>query len=236
MDITRRAVLQVAGAAAGAGALTLVGAGGAPRAAEADAPFATFDGDELHLGFPTAGLRRVVAVRGGLDVGRTLGSRSTDTLAGLGPDPLEVGAFIRVGEDVQGAVDPYPSHRALPAPGALVELEITLGPRDDWFTAGALAVLIQQEWEVTPQSDRVGIRLRGDRPLERAVAGELPSEGAVTGAIQVPADGQPVVFLPDHPLTGGYPIIAALTDRARDLAGQIPPGARVRFRVAGSAG
>lgn len=77
----------------------------------------------------------------------------------------------------------------------------------------------------------MGIRLQGDVPLERAVGGELPSEGAVTGAIQVPPDGQPVLFLPDHPLTGGYPIIGALTDRSLDLAAQLPPGVRVRFTV-----
>ena len=69
-------------------------------------------------------------------------------------------------------------------------------------------------------------------PLERAREGELESEGAVTGAIQVPPDGQPVLFLPDHPLTGGYPIIGAVVDRDLDLAGQLPPGARIRFRIA----
>lgn len=71
----------------------------------------------------------------------------------------------------------------------------------------------------------------GEVPLERAVGGELPSEGAVTGAVQVPPDGQPVLFLPDHPLTGGYPIIGALTDRSLDLAGQLAPGVRLRFTV-----
>ncbi len=111
----------------------------------------------------------------------------------------------------------------------LVDLEITLGPRDDWFTPAARDALTTQEWTITPRSDRVGIRLHGDVPLERSRSGELPSEGAVTGAIQVPPDGQPVLFLPDHPLTGGYPIIGAITDRSLDLAGQLPPGARIRF-------
>src|SRR5690606_40604753 len=86
-------------------------------------------------------------------------------------------------------------------------------------------------WHVTQLADRVGIGLQGEMALERAGDGELPSAGAVTGAIQVPPDGQPVLFLPDHPLTGGYPIIGALTDRCLDLAGQLPPGARIRFRV-----
>ncbi len=92
-----------------------------------------------------------------------------------------------------------------------------------------MASLLAQEWEVTPRSDRVGLRLAGT-PLERRRAGELPSEGAVTGAIQVPPDGQPVLFGPDHPLTGGYPVIGAVVDAHLDLVGQLPPGARVRFR------
>jgi len=194
-------------------------------------PFATFDGDELDLASPTSGLRYVIAVRGGIRVAEELGSRSSDTLSGLGPAPLTLGSVVEVGEDAPQLIDPYPVQRSLPASGDLVELDITLGPRDDWFTPAALATLTEQEWLVTPQTDRVGMRLRGEVPLQRTVHEELPSEGAVTGAIQVPADGQPVLFLPDHPLTGGYPIIGALTDAALDLAAQLPPGVRIRFRV-----
>ena len=119
--------------------------------------------------------------------------------------------------------------------GSLVELAIVLGPRDDWFTPAALQTLTSREWSVTARSDRVGVRLQGDVALERTRDGELPSEGAVTGAIQVPPDGQPVLFLPDHPLTGGYPIIGAVIDRDLDRAGQLPPGARIRFRVVDAA-
>lgn len=117
----------------------------------------------------------------------------------------------------------------------MVELAIVLGPRDDWFTPAALQTLTSQEWSVTARSDRVGVRLQGDVALERTRDGELPSEGAVTGAIQVPPDGQPVLFLPDHPLTGGYPIIGAVIDRDLDRAGQLPPSARIRFRVVDAA-
>jgi KipI family sensor histidine kinase inhibitor len=194
-------------------------------------PFATSDGDELHLGHPERGIRYVIGVRGGVAAASALGSRSADTLAGLGPAPLVGGDVVAIGGEVVGAVDDLVVPRVLPAPGDLVELAITLGPRDDWFTPAALRVLTEQDWLVSPRSDRVGVRLHGDRGLERAIEGELPSEGAVTGAIQVPRDGQPVLFLPDHPLTGGYPIIGALTDHALDIAGQLPPGARVRFRI-----
>ncbi|MBO0980717.1 urea amidolyase family protein [Microbacterium sp. SD291] len=214
------------------GDLTLADTSGLERAVAHGEPFATVDGDELHLGSPTHGLRYAIAVRGGILASSALGSRASDTLAGLGPAPLRAGDTVDIGADAPHAVDPHPQPRPLPASGDVVELEITLGPRDDWFTPAALQMLTGQDWEVTPRSDRVGIRLHGEAPLERAVTGELPSEGAVTGAIQVPPDGQPVLFLPDHPLTGGYPIIGALTDRCLDLAGQLPPGCRIRFRIA----
>lgn len=221
----------VAAVSGAEGALELVDATGVARRIAHGAPFATVEGDELTLGHPTSGLRYIIAVRGGVAVDPALDSRASDTLAGLGPAPLAAGDVLGVGDSARHPVEPDVTPRTLPASGELVDLEITLGPRDDWFTASALATLTGQEWTVTPRSDRVGIRLEGAVPLERSVSGELPSEGAVTGAIQVPPDGQPVLFLPDHPLTGGYPIIGALTDRSLDLAGQLPPGVRVRFTV-----
>lgn len=234
LEIVGAATLRFHGAGVAAvtgaiGELTLTDADGLETVLEHGAPFATFDGDELALGAPAQGLRYVVAVRGGILARPALGSRATDTLAGLGPAPLVTGDVVAIGVDARDAVQPDPLPRPLPASGDLVELTITLGPRHDWFTPAALRALTEQEWEVTAQADRVGIRLHGHTPLERAVLGELPSEGAVTGALQVPPDGQPVLFLPDHPLTGGYPVIGALTADALDLAGQLPPGARVRF-------
>ncbi|UWF77673.1 MULTISPECIES: urea amidolyase family protein [Microbacterium] len=219
------------------GDLTLTDRDGLARGIRQGEPFAVADGDELLLGHPSRGLRYVIGVRGGIRAPAALGSVSADTLAGLGPAPLRAGDVVATGDPrtAPHAVDPLPLPRPLPASGDTVELEITLGPRDGWFTEAALAALTGQDWEVTPRSDRVGIRLHGETPLERAITGELPSEGAVTGAIQVPPDGQPVLFLPDHPLTGGYPIIGAVTDRCLDLAGQLPPGARIRFRITGEA-
>jgi allophanate hydrolase subunit 2 len=112
-----------------------------------------------------------------------------------------------------------------------VELEVELGPREDWFTAAAIETLFGEEYSVTPASDSVGLRLDGPA-LTRARHDELPSEGVVRGAIQVPPDGKPIVFQSDHPVTGGYPVIAVLTPRAADLAAQARPGARLRFRPA----
>jgi allophanate hydrolase subunit 2 len=112
-----------------------------------------------------------------------------------------------------------------PAPGAL-DLVIRLGPRDDWFTADAVATLLGTPYLISPRCDRVGARLSGPA-LQRARTDELPSEGTVLGAVQVPPDGQPLIFLADHPTTGGYPVIAVVDD-VTPLA-QARPGTTVRF-------
>ncbi|QMU96996.1 5-oxoprolinase/urea amidolyase family protein [Microbacterium esteraromaticum] len=224
-----------AGVAAVAGAdaeLAVIRADGRAVSIPHGAPFAVADGDRLEIGPPMRGLRVSIAVRGGIRMPDQLGSRSTDTLSGIGPAPLRAGDLIAIGDAPTTAVESASPPRELPAPGDLTVLDITRGPRDDWFVRDSVGLLTEQEWLVTPRSDRVGIRLHGERALQRAIPDELPSEGAVAGAIQVPSDGQPVLFGPDHPTTGGYPIIGALTDRARDLAGQLPPGARIRFRLA----
>jgi len=117
----------------------------------------------------------------------------------------------------------------LPSVHSDVVLDVVLGPRTDWFTPEAVVLLASQRWRVTPQSNRVGLRLAGDVPLARAISEELSSEGTPTGAIQVPASGQPVLFLADHPLTGGYPVIGCVAPYHLDRAGQIPVNAWVRF-------
>ena len=93
----------------------------------------------------------------------------------------------------------------------------------------AIELLCTQRWQVTPQSNRVGLRIAGEVPLSRTITAELPSEGTPLGALQVPANGQPVLFLADHPLTGGYPVIACVAPHHLDRAGQIPVGAWLRF-------
>lgn len=208
-----------------------------PRPGE---PFALDDGDELRLAAPARGVRAYVAVRGGIDVPPVLGSRAADVLAGLGPDPLGSGDVLPVGATDRGlpaaAPPPWagaPAVDDLPAPGGTTELTVVLGPRDDWFDAAAIDRLTSQDWLVTPRSNRIGLRLAGDplvRLPERTTA-ELPSEGCVTGAIQVPPDGLPVLFLADHPLTGGYPVVGAVVADQVPLAGQLPAGARVRFTI-----
>ena len=185
------------------------------------------DGAELSLGTPARGLRTYLAVRGGIDVAPVLGSRSTDVLAGLGPAVLEPGDLLPVGPAPENPplLDHVPT---APIGAEEVRLRVRLGPREDWFTERAHRTLLDDAYEVTPRSDRVGARLAGP-VLERSREGELPSEGMVPGALQVPPGGEPVLFLADHPVTGGYPVIAVVCSADLPIAAQGRPGTRVRF-------
>ncbi|MGV2126256.1 5-oxoprolinase/urea amidolyase family protein [Agrobacterium vitis] len=208
-------------------------ASGRVMQAETYQPIALEPGDTVSLGQPPQGMRSYLAVRGGFAVQPVLGSYATDTLAVVGPEPVTAGTVLTLKGSSEGltAVSLYESPpQDLPSAGDIVTLDVVLGPRTDWFTEKGLATLTDQLWQVTPQSSRVGIRLAGDVPLERIDSAELPSEGTATGAIQVPHSGQPVLFLADHPLTGGYPVIGTVAEYHLDLAGQIPINARIRFR------
>ena len=228
-----RATLAVAGAPV---PLTLQAPGGRCWPVASHAAIALDDGDRLQLGMPSSGVRCYIAVRGGFNVAPVLGSCSSDTLAHIGPPALQAGDRLAVGSAVpadalRAAQPPDAPPSDLPRPGNEVLLDVLLGPRADWFTPEAIALLQSQAWQVTPQSNRIGMRLAGGLPLTRSRHDELPSEGTVAGALQVPAGGQPVLFLADHPLTGGYPVIAVLASHHLNLAAQIPVGCSVRFRV-----
>jgi KipI family sensor histidine kinase inhibitor len=210
--------------------LTTTGRGAAPRTRQMAAPFALRDGDLLELGPANEGLRTYLAVRGGLDLPTVLGSRSMDSLSRLGGGPLRAGDVLPVGPAPRGSAAPEANPVRLPVRGRAV-LRVRLGPRDSWFTPAALDVLAGQTWCVTAASNRVGLRLSGATPLLRPDGRELPSEGVVAGAIQVPASGQPVIFLADHPVTGGDPVIATLVPEDLPVAAQLPPGTEVRLEV-----
>jgi biotin-dependent carboxylase-like uncharacterized protein len=197
------------------------------RAAPFDAPLTLAPGQVLALGTPPVGLRGYLAVRGGVDVPPVLGSRSTDTLSGLGPARLTAGDRLAVGRLM--ADEPFVDVAAVRPPSSRPVLGVLPGPRRDWLVAGAWTALCSHEWTVTPDSNRVGLRLSGPT-LERARADELPSEGLVPGAVQVPPDGSPVLFLADHPVTGGYPVLAVVRTADLPAAAQLRPGDVVRFR------
>ena len=198
------------------------------------------DGAVLSLGMPSGGLRTYLTVRGGIDVPPVLGSRSTDTLSGVGPPPVRVGDVLPIGDP--GAAFPRVDHVARPSPpaGRPEVLEVLPGPRAGWVGGWGtdLGGLLSASWQVSGHSDRVGLRLTGST-VSRAAAhegAELPSEGVVRGGVQVPAGGEPVVFLADHPVTGGYPVVAVLTPSDCDRAAQLRPGDLVRLARAAPRG
>ncbi|GAA1838955.1 5-oxoprolinase/urea amidolyase family protein [Pseudonocardia ailaonensis] len=213
----------------------LVALTGAPAPASVDGrPVGHFalvpvrSGQELRLGVPTSGLRTYVCVRGGIAVPQVLGSRSTDLLSGIGPAPLEAGTELPIG--------PEPSEFPLvevapvaPPPAGLVTLRAVRGPHASHAVdPGGLAT---SPWVASDRTDRVGMRLEGATLEPADGAGTLPSIGLTRGAVQLPPGGEPVVFLADHPVTGGYPVIAVLEDAEVDRAAQIRPGQQVRIRL-----
>ena len=200
---------------------------------EKNTPLAIDEGDEIILGRPLAGFRSYMALRGGFKVEPVLKSASFDSLSNLGPKPLSAGDNIFIANNsalrpvLLSLDDPY----FLPEAGDKVVLDVVMGPRTDWFTEQSIAMFLEKHWQVTAASNRIGIRLQSDTRLERSRSDELPSEGTVTGAIEVPANGEPVLFLRDRPVTGGYPVIANLVEDQIDLAAQIPIGAFIKFRA-----
>ncbi|GGO69423.1 biotin-dependent carboxyltransferase family protein [Nocardioides deserti] len=180
----------------------------------------------LEVGTPWRGVRSYVAVAGGIAVEPVLGSRSTDTLAWVGPPRVQAGAVLPVGEP---AGPPAPLDT--PRPGRPRTLRLHPGPRADWFAGDPIAAMCHAAYTVEEASNRVGLRLAGP-PLERVRTGELASEGMVLGAVQVPPSGQPVVFLADHPVTGGYPVVAVVDPADLWICAQLRPGDEVRFSPA----
>ena len=210
-----------------------VAVGGAPCPVTVDgrpvawgAPVRVPAGSLLEVGAATQGVRGYVAVSGGIAVEPVLGSRSTDLLSGLGPAPLADGTVLPLGPVIgpHARVDVVPQ----PRPPAELVLRVTLGPRDDWFTPDAVRTFTSRPYRVSSASNRIGLRTEGPA-LERARPGELPSEGMVLGAVQVPPNGRPMVFLADHPTTGGYPVIGVVRTADLPAVAQALPGTPVRF-------
>lgn len=188
-------------------------------------------GDVLDVGFATAGVRAYVAVRGGIAADRVLGSAATDVLSELGPPILATGARLALAGATCGVASPGGSDVLRPSPfRASAVLRVIPGPRADRFTPDALDAMCGATWVVCSASNRVGVRLRGPAliPVDRS---ELASEGLVTGALQVPPSGEPILMLADHPTTGGYPVLAVVVDEDLPLIGQLRPGERFALRT-----
>lgn len=220
-------------AVTGAWSAAVLVTGGVRRVVEPHTALRADAAAELHLGSVTRGLRSTVALRGGLAVPGVLGSRARDTLAALGPEPLRAGDVLPLGPEPATPVPAADLVPVDPPTDGVVELGVRPGPRHEWFTAEAWRLLLGGDWRTSPRSDRTGVRLEGPaltRVPERADT-ELASEGMLRGSIQVSPDGAPTVLGPDHPVTGGYPVIAVVVDASIDRLAQLRPGQPVRLRL-----
>lgn len=197
-------------------------------------PIIVPSGAEVVVAPARLGIRTYIAVRGGLIADTELDSAATDMLSGLGPAPITAGETIAM-----SLVQPQSANALLTNPLRVHKeggtttgtVRVVLGPRDDWFTDEAVEQFLSTTYTVTAESNRVGLRLDSPTPLSRARTEELPSEGMVAGSVQIPPSGQPVVFLRDHAVTGGYPVIATVINEDVDIATQLPPGGTLRFKL-----
>lgn len=187
-------------------------------------------GEQLSVDAPAGSMWAYLSVRGGIEVDAVLGSRSHDTLSGIGPPPISAGMTFDVG------VDPRTDLVADHAPTRPNERVIRLwsAPRSDWFVGG-LAAVTTCGWAVSGDVDRVGVRLAAGRFDRTPVASDqMASEGLIEGAMQITPAGEPIVMLANHPTTGGYPVIGVVDPSDVAIVAQAPPGSTLRFRPIGS--
>jgi antagonist of KipI len=190
-------------------------------------------GTTLSIGTTRSGVRGYLAVAGGIDVPIVLGSRSTFLAAGFGG---MAGRALKAG-DVLGIGPAKGPHRqrglatgALPETGRQAILRVVRGPQQDAFTSAGIDAFYSSPYRVSPRSDRAGVRLEG-APIGLAGHADLDPEGVVTGSVQIPADGMPIVLGPDRPATGGYAKIATVISADLPLLAQARPGDTLRFEA-----
>jgi antagonist of KipI len=221
-----------------AGAIAVTGADMPLSVNGHDAPgwatIAVKPGDTVKLGPARTGVRSYIGFSGGLDVPLVLGSRSTylrGRVGGLQGRALKKGDELAIFPS-----DPVRprrvSRRAIPDYTGEPTIRAVLGPQDDRFTAEGLRALFGGRYEVLPQSDRMGSRLRGPR-IEHARGHDIVSDGIALGSIQVPGDGQPIVLLVDRQSTGGYTKAATICSCDIWRVGQARPGQSLRFQAIG---
>jgi KipI family sensor histidine kinase inhibitor len=179
-------------------------------------------GQRVGVGAVREVLRAYLGVAGGFDTPLVVGSRSSDLLSGLGPGPLREGDRLGLGPPVRprGLLTPDPAE-----PTGLVVLRLLQGPHE--FASAGLDQLVASTWTVGADSNRVGLRLDGARRLDPPPP--PPSVGMVTGAVQVPPDGRPIVLMPDHATVGGYPVVGCVIAADLPLLGRLRPGDALRL-------
>ena len=188
-------------------------------------------GDVLRLGAAKRGVRAYVAVAGGLQTPLVLGSRSTYVRGRLGG--VE-GRALRKADRLPLGAAPATRPRRLrpdriPAYPAEALLAVVLGPQEDRFTPAGIAAFLEGPYEMLPQSDRMGARLKGPF-IEHTRGHDIISDGVPMGGVQVIGEGQPIVLLADRQSAGGYTKIATVCSFDLGRIAQVKPGRRLRFR------
>ena len=195
------------------------------------AAFQVKPGEMLRLGPAAAGVRAYLAVSGGIDTPLALGSRSTYLRGRLGGHQgraLKKGDTLPLGP-ASGGGPARVLERFIPDYTEVPVVRVVLGPQDDRFTPGGIAALFEAPYEMTPQADRMGARLRGAR-IEHTRGHDIISDGVALGGIQVVGDGQPIVLLADRQSTGGYTKIGTVCSFDIGRVCQVKPGQRLSFK------
>ena len=220
-------------ALAGRAGATRLGADGARHALPAWHSATLRDGDLLQLGAADSGCA-YLAVSGGIDLPPAFGSRASYWRAGLAGvlgRPFRPGDRLPCGGE--GDTDPREWRSRSPWEAAAGPIRVMTGPQDDHFPPATLAKFFAQDWQATPAQDRMGLRLQGEALAHLSpAAADIVSDGVTPGAIQVPANGQPIVLLADGQTVGGYPKIATVITADLPRLAHLRPGTRVRFEPA----
>ncbi|MEO8558021.1 MAG: biotin-dependent carboxyltransferase family protein [Rhodospirillales bacterium] len=191
-------------------------------------------GQVLKLGFVSGAAYAYLAVEGGFAVTPFINSVSTYTRAGLGGfngRKLTAGDTLPLARDAVAARSELATNSALPYGASLdgnSPIRIVLGPQDDYFTPDAIAAFLGNDYTVTKEADRMGLRLDGPK-LNHSKGADIVSDAIATGCIQVPGTGAPIVLLADHQTIGGYPKIATIASVDLPRTGQLTPGSKLRF-------
>jgi antagonist of KipI len=192
------------------------------------------EGSVLSFGPPKSGCRAYLAVSGGIDFPMVMGSRSIHTRSNLGGEGrvLAKGDLIKIKDSGVWVQKPgvyQLTEDLVPFYGRQWEVRVVMGPQNDYFTRRGIETFLSSEYEITPQADRMGYRLKGPKIGHKSGA-DILTDATPPGSIQVPGDGMPIILLADGQTTGGYSKIATVISVDQDLLAQARPGDRVRFQ------
>ncbi|MFP7253930.1 biotin-dependent carboxyltransferase family protein [Terribacillus goriensis] len=219
--------------------IAITGGNLSPRVNGQPAPmwksFAVKEGQLIEFGQPLEGIRSYISVAGGFDLPAVMGSNSTYLKAKIGGSN---GRALEKEDILYGTENPHAvtgrslHYDEIPKYEKEVNARVILGPHQDAFTDEAIKTFLSSSYEITPQSDRMGYRLKGPE-LSHKITADIISEAIPLGGIQVPANGQPIILMADRQTTGGYTRIATVISADIPLLAQAAPGAHVRFKEVG---